>query len=297
MARAEQIEGQVDEFQGVDFSGVERFTAAAYKRQRTWQNDPPAWERLPAIPPGKGSKERRTRRQEFWRGVVDQQLHADERAVEMATHLRDNSPAGPARDYYETMVTDESDHVGYWETLGEVGDLDLPASDRNPHLDSLCDMVLNPNYLATSAFLMQAIFEDRVRYRFDRIYRMAPGTLLGILCLGIRKDDTIHHKSGMVVVRSVFASNKPAVQAEVAKAAREALPLYVNHCFWRPRSRDKLARFTYEGDREQARIDIEAGKKTAASLGIDLSDIDYRIPDFPEVASSISIPNLPYKSD
>src|SRR6476646_11770369 len=83
------------------FTGALRFYDLA-KRQE-WQVKDLPWGELPPIPEGKGSPQKRARRNDMWRSVVTQQLQADELAVEMATQLFRMAPDPEAKLYYTTM--------------------------------------------------------------------------------------------------------------------------------------------------------------------------------------------------
>ena len=58
-----------------EYAGVLRFYELA-KRQE-WQVRDLPWDDIPPIPEGKGSPQRRARRQDMWRSVLTQQLQAD----------------------------------------------------------------------------------------------------------------------------------------------------------------------------------------------------------------------------
>ena len=75
------------------------------------------WSEAPPIPELRGSPQRQARRRDVWRSVIQQQLQADELAVEMATQLFSMALHHEAKLYYTTMVQDESRHTEAWLQL------------------------------------------------------------------------------------------------------------------------------------------------------------------------------------
>src|SRR5918994_6520345 len=112
------------------FAGVLRFYELA-KRQE-WQVRSLPWGQLPPIPEGKGSPERRARRNDMWRSVLTQQLQADMLACDMASQLLNIAPDIEAKLYYSTMVQDESRHTEAWlKLVAEAGG--TAGRDSHPH--------------------------------------------------------------------------------------------------------------------------------------------------------------------
>jgi hypothetical protein len=71
-------------------AGVLRFYELANRQE--WQVKDLPWGELPPIPEGKGSPERRARRNDMWRSVLTQQLQADMLACDMASQLLNIAP-------------------------------------------------------------------------------------------------------------------------------------------------------------------------------------------------------------
>ena len=94
---------------------VLRFYKLAKKAE--WQVRDLPWSDAPPIPELRGSPQRQARRRDVWRSVIQQQLQADELAVEMATQLFSIAPHHEAKLYYTTMVQDESRHTEAWLQL------------------------------------------------------------------------------------------------------------------------------------------------------------------------------------
>src|SRR3954447_24653193 len=80
------------------YAGVLRFYELA-KRQEWQGRELPRGEQ-PPIPEGKGSPERRARRNDIWRSVITQQLQADELAVQLSAQLFSIAPDHEAKLYY-----------------------------------------------------------------------------------------------------------------------------------------------------------------------------------------------------
>src|SRR5437870_13125027 len=114
------------------FAGVLRFYELA-KRQE-WQVRDLPWGEIPPIPEGKGTPERRARRNDMWRSVLTQQLQADMLACDMSSQLLNIAPDHEAQLYYSTMVQDESRHTeARLKPIAEAGG----TAERDPYLDEL----------------------------------------------------------------------------------------------------------------------------------------------------------------
>jgi hypothetical protein len=114
------------------YAGVLRFYELA--KHQEWMVRDVAWGQIPPVPEGKGSPERKARRQDVWRSVVMQQLQADVLACEMAAQLLNAAPDPEARLYYTTMVQDESRHTEAWlKLIGGIGGEGLAVEGRRGH--------------------------------------------------------------------------------------------------------------------------------------------------------------------
>jgi hypothetical protein len=56
------------------------------------------------------------------------------------------------------------------------------------------------------------------------------------------------------------------------------LPIFAQHVLWRPKERDFVSGSMRTRDLARVRREIEEGIKIAASLGLDVTDIEYTIP-------------------
>src|SRR5213593_4929160 len=149
-----------------EYEGVLRFYELA-KRQE-WQVRDLPWGERPTIPEGKGTPERRARRNDMWRSVLTQQLQADMLACDMSSQLLNIAPDPEAKLYYSTMVQDESRHTEAWlKLIGALGG----EGERDPHLDRLGHMFLEADTLEEKVFLMQVFFERLIIPRFRLIAR------------------------------------------------------------------------------------------------------------------------------
>jgi 1,2-phenylacetyl-CoA epoxidase catalytic subunit len=251
------------------YAGVLRFYELA-KRQE-WQVRDLPWGELQPIPEGKGSPERRARRNDMWRSVLTQQLQADELACEMSAQLLNIAPDPEAKLYYSTMVQDESRHTEAWlRLIGEVGG----TAERDPHLDKLAHMTLEADTLEEKVFLMQVFYERLIISRFRLIARSSRGTVLEDLCNRLATDDGIHHGAGMAYERVLLQNASERTKRRLVDAANRLLPIFTAHALWRPRERAWIGRAMEARDVQRLREDLEQGVRLAESLGLDVSGVE-----------------------
>jgi hypothetical protein len=251
-----------------EYAGVLRFYELA-KRQE-WQVRDLPWNEIPPIPEGKGSPERRARRQDMWRSVLTQQLQADMLACEMASQLLNVAPDPEAKLYYSTMVQDESRHTEAWlKLVHEVGGI----GERDPHLDALARMFLDLDTLEEKVFLMQVFFERLIIPRFRLIARSSRGTVLEDLCNRLTVDDGIHHGAGMAYERVLLEDADRKTRQQLIKVANQMMPVFVQHALWRPQVRARIASAMESRDRQRLRDDLDDGIRLASSLGLDVSEL------------------------
>src|SRR5262245_12400732 len=249
-------------------AGVLRFYELA-KRQE-WQVRDLPWGELPPIPEGRGSPQRIARRTDMWRSVLTQQLQADELAVDMAAQLLSIAPDREAKLYYATMVQDESRHVEAWlRLIDQAGG----TAERDPHLDDLARMTLHADTLEEKVFLMQVFYERLIIPRFHLIARSSRGTVLEDLCNRLAVDDGIHHGAGMAYERLLLERAGSKTKQRLITAANKLLPVFVEHALWRPRERAWIGGAMRSRDTERLRADLENGVRLAASLGLDVSEV------------------------
>jgi hypothetical protein len=250
------------------YAGVLRFYDLA--KHAEWKVDDVAWGELPPVPEGKGSPERQARRRDIWRSVVMQQLQADIIACEMAAQLLNAAPDPEARLYYSTMVQDESRHTEAWlRLIGQVGG----EGERDPHLDKLGRMFLDADSLEEKVFLMQVFFERLIIPRFRLIARSSRGTILEEICNRLAIDDGIHHGSGMAYERILLEHASSKVKQSLIDAANRMLPEFAQHALWRPKAREFIGSLMEARDRERLHQELEHGRRLAASLGLDVSEV------------------------
>jgi hypothetical protein len=255
------------------YAGVLRFYDLA-KRQE-WQVRDLPWNELAPIPEGRGTPERRARRQDMWRSVLTQQLQADMLACDMASQLLNITPDPEARLYYSTMLQDESRHTEAWlKLIGEVGG----TAERDPHLDKLAHMTLQADTLEEKVFLMQVFYERLIIPRFRLIARSARGTVLEDLCNRLATDDGIHHGAGMAYERVLLQHASKKTKRRLVDAANRLLPEFAAHAMWRPRERAWIGRAMESRDVQRLREDLEQGVRLAESLGLDVSDVQLPFP-------------------
>jgi hypothetical protein len=251
-----------------EYAGVLRFYELA-KRQE-WQVRDLPWNELPPIPEGKGTPERRARRNDMWRSVLTQQLQADMLACDMSSQLLNMTPDPEARLYYSTMVQDESRHTEAWiKLVTQVGG----TAERDPHLDKLAHMTLEAETLEEKVFLMQVFYERLIIARFRLIARSARGTVLEDLCNRLATDDGIHHGAGMAYERVLLRDASKQTKQKLVEAANRLLPEFAAHAMWRPRERAWIGRAMESRDVQRLREDLEQGVRLAESLGLDVGEV------------------------
>jgi hypothetical protein len=253
---------------------VYRYYELAKKQE--WQVRDMPWGDLPPIPETTGSKERVEKRRGIWRSVITQQLQADSLAVEMAAQLLEMARHHDAKLYYSTMAQDEARHVEAWlKLVGEAGG----PTERDPYLDELAHIFLGLDSLEEKVLLMQVFFERMIIPRFRLIARSAPGTVLADLCRRLTIDDGIHHSSGMAYERVLLRTASKQTKERMIKGAEKMLPIFVDHVLWRPKERDFITSAMRTRDIQRVTEEVEEGVKIASSLGLDVRDIEYTIPN------------------
>jgi hypothetical protein len=252
-----------------EFSGVLRFYELAKKQE--WQVRDLPWGELPPIPEGKGSPQRRARRNDMWRSVLTQQLQADMLACDMSSQLLNIAPDHEAKLYYSTMVQDESRHTEAWlKLVGEAGG----TAERDPHLDNLAHMTLEADTVEEKVFLMQVFYERLIISRFRLIARSSRGTVLEDLCNRLATDDGIHHGAGMAYERVLLQDAGEKTNKKLVEAANGLLPEFAAHALWRPKERAWIGRAMESRDIERLKEDLEIGVRLAESLGLDVTDVE-----------------------
>jgi hypothetical protein len=266
MATDQVVAEQQDE--RAAYAGVLRFYELAKKQE--WQVRDLPWGELPPVPEGKGTPQRKARRQDMWRSVLTQQLQADVLACEMASQLLHVAPDPEAKLYYSTMVQDESRHTEAWlKLVRESGG----AAEHDPYLDQLAHMTLEADTLEEKVFQMQVFYERLIISRFRLIARASPGTVLEDVCNRLATDDGIHHGAGMAYERVLLQNATKKTKRKLVDAANRLLPIFVKHALWRPKERAVIGRLMYERDVQRLHEDLEEGVKLAESLGLDVSDV------------------------
>ncbi len=251
------------------YDAVLRFYHLAKRAE--WQIRDLPWNDAPPIPEYRGSPQKLARRRDLWRSVVTQQLQADQIAVDMAAQLFSIAPDPEAKLYYTTLVQDEARHTEAWlKLVDEAGGM----AERDPYLDDLAHMTLEADTLEEKVFLMQVFYERLIIPRFRLIARSSRGTVLEDLCNRLAIDDGIHHGAGMAYERVLLANADRRTKQRLVDAANRMLPLFVSHSLWRPKAREFVGNLMRETDIRRLREDVENGVRLAASLGIDVGEIE-----------------------
>ena len=250
-------------------AGVLRYYELAKRAE--WKTGDLPWGDQPPVPESRGSAEKRARRLDVWRSVITQQLQADAFAVEMAAQLFQLAPHPDAKLYYSTMVQDEARHTEAWLKLA---DMSGGTAERDPYLDKLAAMFLALDTLEEKVFLMQVFFERLIIPRFRLIARSSRGTVLEDLCNRLTIDDGIHHASGMAYERVLLDGAPKKTKQRLVAAGNRMLPIFVDHALWRPAARAWIGPAMHNRDVQRLQEDLEDGIRLAASLGIDVSDVE-----------------------
>ena len=251
------------------YDAVLRFYHLAKRAE--WQVRDLPWNDAPPIPEYKGTPQKLARRRDLWRSVVTQQLQADQIAVDMAAQLFSIAPDPEAKLYYTTLVQDEARHTEAWlKLVEEAGGM----AERDPYLDDLAHMTLEADTLEEKVFLMQVFYERLIIPRFRLIARSSRGTVLEDLCNRLAIDDGIHHGAGMAYERVLLAHADRRTKQLLVDAANRMLPVFVAHSLWRPKAREFVGNLMRETDIRRLREDVENGVRLAASLGIDVGEIE-----------------------
>ncbi|MBV8599535.1 MAG: ferritin-like domain-containing protein [Actinobacteria bacterium] len=239
-------------------------------KRAEWQVHDLPWNDQPPIPELKGSPQRQARRRDVWRSVITQQLQADEFAVEMAAQLFALAPHREAKLYYSTMVQDEARHTEAWiKLIAEAGG----DAERDPFLEKMAKMQLEAETLEEKVFQMQVFFERLIIPKFRMIARASRGTILEDLCNRLAIDDGIHHGSGMAYERVLLQNASKKTKDKLIKAGNRLLPVFVQHELWRPRERAWIGSAMRSADVARLRRELENGIRMAASLGLDVSEV------------------------
>jgi 1,2-phenylacetyl-CoA epoxidase catalytic subunit len=252
------------------YEGVLRFYRLA--KHHEWQVRDMPWGEIPPIPETtKGSPQRKARRKDVWRSVITQQYQADALAVEMAAQLLNLAPHHEAKLYYSTMVQDESRHVEAWlKLIDEVGG----TAERDPYLDEMAQYTLEAETLEEKVFVMQVFYERLIIPRFRLIARSSRGTVLEDLCNRLTIDDGIHHGAGMAYERVLLEHASKKTKRRLIDAANKMLPTFVEHALWRPKERAWIGSAMRSRDVARLKAELDDGVRLAASLGLDVSDVE-----------------------
>src|SRR5436305_12064875 len=134
-------------------------------------------------------------------------------------------------------------------------------------------MFLEADSLEEKVFLMQVFFERLIIPRFRLIARSSRGTILEDVCNRLAVDDGIHHGSGMAYERILLEHAPDRIKDQLIEAANRMLPEFAKHALWRPKARAFIGSLMEARDREGLHQELEHGRRLAASLGLDVSEV------------------------
>jgi hypothetical protein len=120
---------------------------------------------------------------------------------------------------------------------------------------------------------MQVFFERLIIPRFRLIARSSRGTILEDICNRLAVDDGIHHGAGMAYERVLLEDADGKVKSSLIGAANRMLPEFAKHALWRPKAREFVGSLMETRDRARLVQELEHGRRLAASLGLDVSEV------------------------
>jgi len=135
-------------------------------------------------------------------------------------------------------------------------------------------MFLDLDTLEEKVFMMQVFFERLIIPRFRIIASASRGTVLEDLCNRLTVDDGIHHAAGMAYERVLLKDASRKERQRLVQDANLMLPIFVDHALWRPKARASIAGLMRNRDIAMLQDDLEQGVRLAASLGIDVSELE-----------------------
>jgi hypothetical protein len=123
-------------------------------------------------------------------------------------------------------------------------------------------------------FCMQVFFERFIIPRFRLIARSSRGTVLEDLCNRLTVDDGIHHGAGVAYERVLLENASKKTKDKLIRDANRMLPIFVEHILWRPPERAWIGTLMRSRDVARTRAELEEGARIAASLGLDVSQVE-----------------------
>ena len=247
--------------------GLNRFYGLA--KHQSWDVKDLSWGKIAPVPEGRGSDEKRERRQAMWRSVVTQQLQADELATQVAPLLLMTTTDFEARLYYATMAIDEARHYEAWMRLAQISG---GTCEPDPFLDRLGQLTMNADSIEEKVWLLQVAFEGLIIPRFHQIAAAAPGTILAEICNKLAIDDGIHHGAGVCYERLLLSRATPKTRRDIVRISQEMWPLFVQHVMWRPRDREWASSLMHTRDVEM----LKDHRTTILTFGADF-DLDLEL--------------------
>ena len=248
--------------------GMKRFYGLA-KRQ-AWDVRQLSWGKIPGVPEGRGSDEKRSRRLAMWRSVVTQQLQADMIAAQLSVQLLADASDPEAKLYYSTMAQDEARHFEAWLQLSDsVGG----TCEPDPFLEKLSRLAMEVDTIEEKIWLLQVAYEGLVIPRFHQIANAAPGTVLAEICTRLAVDDGIHHGAGVCYEKLLLNSATEKTKRMVEKITLSMWPMFVEHLLWRPRERAWASAAMHARDQQL----VESHRMEVLKMGSDVGlDLDLR---------------------
>lgn len=225
-----------------------------------WSVDDLPWDDVPPVPRFESE-----RWNLLWASVVQQQLQADQTAVEAAARLLVDVPDLEARMYYSTMVQDEARHLEGWTRLSAQLH---PVDGFNPYFDELSQMLFDTELIEERVLVFQVLFEGCALEAFREIAKTTEQTILGAMAGKLLVDDAIHHRSGVTYESYLLSNASRSLKRHLESALKRYGPVYAASLTWRPTVRRWLTRNMAGHDRYVIERNEHLMNSAVAELGL-----------------------------
>ena len=237
---------------------MRRFYRSA--KRVAWDVSDLPWDTQPVVPRADSERWRLV-----WGSVIQQQLQADQTAVDAATRLLLQVPEPEARMYYSTMVQDEARHIERWTRLASSLE---PVDGFSPYFAELSEKFLECELLEESVLLFQVLFEGCALEAFREIAKTTEQTVLGAMANKLIVDDAIHHRSGVTYEEHLLSNASKAMKGHLSDVLRRYMPLYIENLTWRPPVRRWLNAGMAEHDRYVVKRNQLLMSRSVTELGL-----------------------------
>jgi len=195
-------------------------------KRNAWDPNHLSWGKLPSVP-----GYHKERWQLIWSSVVEQQLQADEIAVDLSQKILNQVTEPEAKLFYRSMLEDEIRHVECWNKLHSL----LKSTEsHNPYLAEAADILLSSDDLLEQVVVFQVAFEGTAMNNFKVISKSAKLSILGKLAKKLIRDDSIHYNSGKVYAEYLLSTASLAHKKQLNLLLKKYAPLYIQSACVQP---------------------------------------------------------------